>query len=295
MDLHYEKEIAVGTLVLVGIGLFVAGTMFLKGASFRPLERTAEVHFADIGTLKKDNEVAVSGYPLGKVVSVEFKAPGDVRVTVSIPTTLDLRADASAQISSGVFSSDSRILLHPGISEEQLPDGAVIPGAPAAGIFEKGSALADRADSTLIGVQSIANQRTADELVATLKSMQRTLNQLSDRLPQTAGEAEKTMVAFRKLAERLDTTLATVPMASAVEQADTLARNLSTMSLQLTATGARIDTLLQKINAGEGTLGKFATDSGLYLDSREAVQALKVLLDELNKHPGKLNIQVKLF
>jgi hypothetical protein len=85
--------------------------MFLKGASFRPLERTAVVRFADIGTLKKDNEVTVSGYPVGKVVSVEFKEPGDVRVTISIPPTLDLRADASAEISSGVFSSDSRILL----------------------------------------------------------------------------------------------------------------------------------------------------------------------------------------
>jgi phospholipid/cholesterol/gamma-HCH transport system substrate-binding protein len=147
----------------------------------------------------------------------------------------------------------------------------------------------------LIGVQAVANQRTGDELVATLKAMQRTLNRLSDRLPETADEAERTMAAFRRLAERLDTTIATVPMASAVERADTLARHLSTMSIQLTATGARLDTLLQKINTGEGTLGKFATDSGLYLDSREAMQALKVLLDELNKHPGKLNIQVKMF
>ena len=295
MDLHYEKEIAVGTLVLVGVGLFVAGTMYLKGASFKPLARTAEVHFADIGTLKKDNEVAVSGYPVGKVVSVAFKAPGDVRVTVSLPPTLELRADAFAEISSGVFSSDARILLHPGSSDEMLPDGSPIRGASSAGIFEKGAALADRADSVLIGVQAVANQRTGDELVATLKAMQRTLNRLSERLPGTADEAEKTMAAFRKLAERLDTTIATVPVASAVERADTLARHLSTMSIQLTATGARLDTLLQKINAGEGTLGKFATDSGLYVDSREAMQALKVLLEELNKYPGKLNIQVKLF
>jgi phospholipid/cholesterol/gamma-HCH transport system substrate-binding protein len=89
--------------------------------------------------------------------------------------------------------------------------------------------------------------------------------------------------------------VATIPIGNAVERADTLARNLATMSIQLNTTSARMDTLLQKINAGEGTLGKFATDSGLYLDSRAAMQALKTLLDELNKHPGKLSIQVKLF
>jgi hypothetical protein len=67
------------------------------------------------------------------------------------------------------------------------------------------------------------------------------------------------------------------------------------MSIQLTATGARLDSLLQKVNGGQGTIGKFVTDTGLYTDSRAALQALKVLIDELNKHPGKLSVQVKLF
>ena len=295
MDLHYEKEITVGTLVIAGVVLFVGGTMWLKGTTFKSIGRTAEIHFAEAANLKKDNEVTVSGYPVGKVLEVDFKGPGDVRAVVSLPPDLVLHSDAWAEVSAGFFSSDVKVLLHPGSAGDPLPDGAPVRGVAGSDIFAKGAALADRADSTLIGVQSIANQRTADELVATLKAMQRTLNRLSDRLPQTAGEAEQTMAAFRKLAERLDTTIATIPVASAIERADTLARNMSTMSIQLTATGARLDTLLQKVNAGEGTLGKFATDSGLYVDSREAVQALTVLLDELNKHPGKLTIQVKLF
>ena len=295
MDLHYEKEITVGTLVIVGVALFIGGTMWLKGTTFKPVGRTAEIHFAEAANLKKDNEVTVSGYPVGKVLEVDFRGPGDVRATVSLPPDLALHSDAWAEVSAGIFSSDVKVLLHPGIADEALPDGALVRGASGSDIFAKGAALADRADSTLIGVQTIANQRTADELVATLKAMQRTLNRLSDRLPQTADEVEQAMSAFRKLAERLDSTLATIPVANAIERADTLARNMSTMSIQLTATGARLDTLLQKVNAGEGTLGKFATDSGLYVDSREAVQALKVLLEELNKHPGKLTIQVKLF
>ena len=35
MDLHYQREITVGTLVLAGIGLFVGGTLWLKGATLR--------------------------------------------------------------------------------------------------------------------------------------------------------------------------------------------------------------------------------------------------------------------
>jgi phospholipid/cholesterol/gamma-HCH transport system substrate-binding protein len=118
---------------------------------------------------------------------------------------------------------------------------------------------------------------------------------MNQRLPATTDEATKTMVALRQMTHRLDSTLATIPVGNTVARADTLAKNLSTMSIQLTATGARLDSLLQKINSGQGTLGKFATDSGLYMDSRAAMQALKTLMDELNKHPGKVTVQVKMF
>jgi len=296
MDLHYQKEITVGTLVLVGIALFVAGTMWLKGTSFRSAGRTEVIRFADVQSLKLDNEVTVSGYPVGKVKEIEFKGPGRVLVTVTLPPDLRLKADASATISSGFFSSDSRVLLNPGSdSAPPYQTGSVIEGGLERGLFAKGASLADRADSVLVGVQAIANQKTANELTRTLQSLQRVLNTMNQRLPQTTTEAEKTMVALRRLSERLDSTVATIPVGNAVERADTLARNLSTMSIQLTATGARLDSLLQKINAGQGTMGKFVSDTGLYTDSRAALQALKVLIDELNKHPGKLSVQVKLF
>lgn len=296
MDLHYEKEIGVGTLVLVGIGLFVAGTMWLKGASFRPSARTVAVAFSEIGSLQKDNEVAVSGYTVGKVVGVDFQGPGKVLVTITVPPELKLHADASASLLTSIFASGTRLALNPGTEQAgPLPDGQPIPGLTGSDLFARGAQLADRADSVLVGVQALANRRTADELVATLQAMQRTLNTLSQRLPATTTQADSTLRALRHLTVRMDSTLATLPVGNAIERADTLARNLSTMSLQLTATGARLDTVLQRVNAGEGTIGKFATDTGLYTDSRQALQALKLLIDELNKHPGKLTVQVKLF
>ncbi len=292
MDLHYKKEVAVGTLVLVGAALFVGGTMWLKNASFRPAGRTVVVQFADIKGLQKDNAVTVSGFEVGKVISVEFREFGKVLVTATMPADIPLKADASAEVVTSLFASGARLAIIPGSpTAPPLREGQVILGGGGTDLFAKGTALADRADSALIGVQTIANQHTADELVKTLQAMQRALNTMNDKVPSTAAEAERTMVAFRKLSERLDSTVAELP----VKQADTLARNLSTMSVQLTTTGARLDTLMQRINTGQGTIGKFATDTGLYSDSRAALQSLKILIDELNKHPGKLSVQVKLF
>lgn len=295
MDLHYQKEVGVGTMVLVGIGLFIAGTMWLKGTAFRRSERTAVIQFTDIASLKRDNPVTVSGVAVGLVRGIEFKRPGQVLVTITLPPTLPVRGDAVARIDAGLFSSDARVILDPGSSGSPLADGGTIRGVSDAGLFAKGSALADRADSVLIGVQALANQQMADNLSRSLNAMERLLNTLNRTLPATSEEAARTMVALRQLSVRLDSTIATLPVGNAIERADTLARNLSTMSVQLTATGARLDSLLQLINSGQGTLGKFATDSGFYMDARATTQSLKLLLDELTKHPGKIQVQVKLF
>ena len=67
------------------------------------------------------------------------------------------------------------------------------------------------------------------------------------------------------------------------------------MSAQFTRTGARLDSVLAGINSGRGTIGKFATDSGFYTDIRELSQSMKRVLDELQKHPGKVPVTVKIF
>jgi len=258
MDLHYQKEITVGGLVLAGLGLFVVGTMWLKGATFSAPGRVAIIEFADIGTLKVDNEVAVSGVVMGKVTEIDFQGAGRVLVTVSLPEQLDLRADATAKVEQSLFASGSRLLLDPGRAPQPLPPGAIIPGATDAGLFAKGAALADRADSVMIGLQAIANQRTADELNQTLQSLSSVLASLNRRLPRTLDEAERTMVALQALSRRLDT-------------------------------------LLQRVNQGDGTLGKFATDSSFYVEARRTMEAMQRLIDDLSKNPGKLTVQVKLF
>ena len=71
--------------------------------------------------------------------------------------------------------------------------------------------------------------------------------------------------------------------------------SLNAMTAQFARTGATLDTLLAAVNRGEGTLGKFASDSGLYVDMRGTLQSLKQLIDEIKREPGRLTVQLKVF
>ena len=293
MDLRYAREATVGAIVLVAILVFVFGTMWLSGRSVADI--VVRIQFDNVSGLKRASPVRVSGVNVGKVERIQFVDVGRVLVLAGLPPQIRPKIDASAKIVSVTLVGDYAVDIDPGRAREPLPPGRVILGSQDLGLTGLATVLAERADSILLGAQSFVNVRTADQLrstltalEATLKATQRTMQIYSNPNEGPTAELTKTMAAFRQLSSRLDSALISFGR-------DSISSNLAAMTSQLTATGGRLDTLLAGIVRGQGTLGKFATDSGLYYDIRELSQGMKKLLEELAKHPGKIPVTVKLF
>jgi phospholipid/cholesterol/gamma-HCH transport system substrate-binding protein len=303
MELSYKREITVGTLVIVAIALFILGTTWLSGRSVgADSGKFWRIQFGDAGNLKVSSAVRISGVSVGKVQAIQLVDVGKVLVAVSLPERIHPRVDATAEIVAVGFVGDAAIEFDPGKAPQPLTRDRVIIGTQAPALMDRAKELSDKADSVLLGAQAIVNQRTADQLQATLRALQGTLRSTQRAMdllgdPRTGPTAEltRTMASFRSLSTRLDSTLGNPALARTLGRADTLTGNLATMTAQLTTTTARLDTVLAGVNSGRGTIGKFATDSGFYTDIRELSQSMKRLLDELQKHPGKVPVTVKLF
>ena len=147
------------------------------------------------------------------------------------------------------------------------------------------------------------NQKTADQLYATLTALQATLK-AAQRTMEVCSDSEhrarrrsctKTMAAFRALSTRLDSTLANPALARTLGRADTLTGNLAAMTAQLTTTGARLDTRAARASTGPGHPRQVRHRHGLVHRHPGATQSMKKLLDELQKHPGKVPVTVKMF
>ena len=67
MDVKYSREVAVGTIVLIAVGLFIFGTMWLSGRSLSPNDEYVQVRFENAMGLKEGSPVRVSGVPVGRV------------------------------------------------------------------------------------------------------------------------------------------------------------------------------------------------------------------------------------
>jgi len=301
MDLRYSREVTVGVIVTVAILVFIFGTMWLSGRSVHS-SNVVRLQFANVSGLKRASPVRVSGVNVGKVERIEFLDVGKVLVIASLPPKIRPRVDAEAKIVSVTLVGDYAVDFDPGRAPEVLPPGKVILGTQDLGLSGRALELSDRADSILIGAQAIVNQKTAEQLRSTLtalegtlKASERTMRIYGDSTQGPTAELTKTMAAFRQLSVRLDSTLANPAVARAITNTDTLTRNLAAMTAQMRSTAERLDTLLAAVNRGQGTLGKFATDSGLYYDMRDLSKSMRELLDELKKHPGKVPVTVKLF
>ena len=154
----------------------------------------------------------------------------------------------------------------------------------------------------LLLAQELLNEETSQQLRETMRSLQGTLR-AAQRTMEVYGnptkgptaEITRTLAALQGVSVRLDSTLGNPALARAITRSDTLTANLSKMTAQFASTGARLDSVLARVNKGEGTLGKFATDSGLYYDMRDLSQSMKKLIDELSKNPGKIPVTVKIF
>jgi phospholipid/cholesterol/gamma-HCH transport system substrate-binding protein len=294
MDLRYSREVTVGAIVTIAVLVFIFGTMWLSGRSVSS-ENVVRIQFPNVSGLKRASPVRVSGVNVGKVERIEFVDVGKVLVMASLPPKIRPRVDAQAKIVSVTLVGDYAVDFDPGRAAEFLPQGKVILGSQDLGLTGCALELSDRADSILIGAQAIVNKETAAQLRSTLtalegtlKAAERTMRIFSDSNRGPTAELTRTMTSFRQLSTRLDSTLAHPALVRTLSRTDTLTGNLASLT-------ARFDSTLAAINRGQGTLGKFATDSGLYYDIRELSQSMKELLDELKKHPGKVPVTVKLF
>lgn len=294
MDLHHKREVTVGAMVIIAVALFVVTTSWLSGRSLTPGQRVT-IEFSDAAGLKRGSPVRVSGMQVGRVEQIALVRYGTVRLTVSLDRGIEPRSDATAGVVAVGLAGDVAVELVPGTAPDRLPAGQSIPGTIAPGFMQLGEVLADKAEVALDNFNAMLDPALVRDMQATLRSLQEALAAFGDARTGPAAELSQTLASLRALTGRVDSALASDGTRRALANLDTLSGRMVEMTSQFTATGAQLDSLLGRINRGEGTLGRAMTDDGLYDEIRSATRAFQKLLEEISKNPGKITIQVRVF
>ena len=297
MDLHYRQEITVGALVLAGVLIFVLGGMWLSSKDLGGGAEKILVKFEDVGTLKVGTPVRVSGVQVGSVQEIELVAVGNVVVRLNIERkhSLPIRDDARAEIAPVGLIGDVEVDFDPGRSAQQLAASDTIKGTVAGGFMDPAGPLLTETQATLKALQRIASEQLSDDIHGTLVSLQRLANTYSNTRSGPVAEITTTMGSLQALSARIDSTLQSPSVDQAFVAVDSMSVKMGRLTEQFAVTGSRLDSLLSRINRGEGSLGLLATDTAMYAQLTGLSASLRAFVDDLRRNPGKINVQVKLF
>lgn len=288
MDLYYEKELKVGILVIVSVTVFTVGLLWLSGQTIGPQSTVVvPVRFTNVAGLTPGDPVRVSGVKVGQVANVVLEDVGNVMVYLEVRRANRPHADAQAMVASADFFGEKFVDYVPGNSPEMLRDAQVITGTREVAMTEAAANLTTRAGDALAGVQSLLSQRTADDIHNALVSLDRTLKVVAQVGEGPAvSEARAALRAVQQLATRLDSTFARPDVGKSLDQLDETTTSLREMADALKGAVTSLSSILQKMDAGEGTLGRMANDSTLHNEMVATLRALKLFLDNCRERPG---------
>jgi phospholipid/cholesterol/gamma-HCH transport system substrate-binding protein len=295
MDLTYKQEVGVGALVLAGLTLFVVGLFWFSGRSITHKGVTARVVFTNIAGLKQGDPVLVSGVKVGRVSRVSLQGIGRVTVTLELSGDVRPKIDAEATISSLDLFGTKFIDYIPGVKDEYLPGSSAIVGKKSPELADIASGVATRANELLGNATGLVSDQLAQDIHNTLVATERGMAALTEA---TKGplilQSTHSLAAVERVMSRIDTLLGNSNVKTAGLRVDTLTANLQRLTGQLAQTTTTLNDLMTKINRGEGTLGKLASDTTLYGDIHKTLESLTHLLNDLRERPGRY-LTVKVF
>ena len=296
MDTTYKQEVGVGAIVLVGVAVFLVGMFYLTGRSLSASGVSVDVMFESVAGLKQGDPVLISGVKKGRVARVALERVKSVRVTLEISSDVAPHIDASAAVAATDFFGAKHIDYNPGARPELLPRGRVITGSNAPDIQDVAQGVANRANELMENAANIVSDRLGEDIHNTLVVTQRAMNTLANAPDGPfVKQTTRTLQATERVMQRVDSMLGSGTGANI----DSISRNLARLTDHLSHTTVALDTLLSRMNRGEGTLGKMASDTMMYHDLHELSVSLTALLKDLREHPDKYVkpglVRVKLF
>ncbi len=296
MDLSYKQEVTLGALVLVGFVVFTGFMFWLTGRSLVSKGVSVPVAFGNVSGLKEGDPVRVSGVKKGRVGQVRLERVGRVTVMLELDPEVRPHKDATATVVSADFLGAKFVDYNPGTSDTLLAPGGHIAGVTEEQFADIAQRAATGANELIAKVNKGLNPgQLASDIHNTLLATQRGMNALTQATNGPAvHQAQATLQSLERVVAHLDTLLGASNATTSGKRLDTLSANLTQLTGRLADATGSLKRLLDKVDRGEGTLGKFATDTVLYKNLTETLASLSALLTDLRERPGRY-LTVKVF
>jgi phospholipid/cholesterol/gamma-HCH transport system substrate-binding protein len=222
--------------------------------------------------------------PAGQGVEIELEIEGQYRV----PRDSRVRL-RSAGVLGGTIAD-----IVPGRAPEPLRGGEVLAGVEGEAEGASFDELTSKADDVMARVQGLLSEKMVGDVHASGAELREVLKALSSTVKEQRQQVQGLTASLRRNSESLEKTTGAGELDRAVKRLDEITRKADELTGSLDRTSKSMESILGRIERGEGTLGRLSRDDRLYDSLAEAATSLRQtsldvgkLIEEIRKNPRK--------
>jgi phospholipid/cholesterol/gamma-HCH transport system substrate-binding protein len=287
-----DRELWVGVFVIMGVVSTLAVLLTMTNASLFRGRYLVTTIVPDAAGIRRGDPVLMRGVNIGRVRRFDISRQ-QVAVRLEIEGEYHIPKDSKVEIKSVGLLGGMAAEVVPGQSEEVLRGGESIPGGVGEGMFDKVNELSGSADKALARVQALLSETTVRNVETSSTELNNLLRELRSVTAQQRGELAKLTTSLRQTSESLQKATSGPELEQTVKRMDVITRQLDEVTASLTQSSRSAESVMSRLERGEGVLGKLSKDDALYTNANEAVMSLSKAASEMAKLTEDIRRQPK--
>jgi len=306
-----SKEFKIGIVVVLAIGTFIWGLSFLKGSNIFSDTYFLYAVYPKIDNLIPSNPIQINGYKIGQVKStslIEKDGKNQILIKFIITEDVNIPKGSIAKVVSTDLLNTKAVEVVFSRNKEFVKNGDTLISGTEPTFKEsfssqlgplqaKVESLVSSIDTVMNVVNKVLNIKTRENISQSFESVRKAIFSLE----QTAYKLDDLMATEKPKISSLLTNLNgitsnlnknEVKITNILTNFSNLSDTLAKTQLKSAITNAdntlkELNTLLVKINQGQGTLGKLAKNDSLYNNLNKSAEDLDKLLQDLKENPKR--------
>ncbi len=314
--IHIKREVKLALTAIAAIIILIWGINFLKAKALFDRNNVFYGIYDRVDGLKISSSVIYRGYSVGQVTAINFTGErfDKVLVQFTVGKKLEIPSNSVAAIQSSDLMGSKSINLIPGNAATYAESGDTLRSQLELGLMEqlnkqleplkkKAENVMVSLDSVLLALQEIFSDGANGNIRSSLKSVSRTLDNVEEAsgtlnllLKEESGKISTILENINSITANLESNNSKIN--SSLNNISSISDSLRSINLNNTVRYLnhvllQADSIVIKINQGQGTLGNVVNDNELYYNLTAVSENLNKLLAEFRQNPKRfLNLSV---
>ena len=286
------SEIRAGVFVLLGVLAFGAVLFIMTDpAAFRGRYMVlTEVVSAE--GIRRGDPVQMRGVNIGRVHQFDL-SPEGVIVTLEIEGRWEIPEDSRTTLGSLDLLGGRAVQIVIGTSPNPVQPGQVLPGEATVGVMALADTMSAEVRHTLSQLQTLLADSTVAAVHASVSDLEALIGNLAAITEEEREGLSALSASLSRSAARVEELTGREELERGIARADSTLAVLQQAGASLSRATGSLETILARMEGGEGTLGRLSEDEALYETLDRTLAEIGDLARDLRENPDRyINIRI---